>query len=190
MRGVFSEVRRILKDDGTLWLNLGDSYFGSWGNYGGHNRGNGTQRAITNGSQVENKAYEGKDKMRPATAGKHSTLKPKDLCGIPWRVAFALQADGWYLRSDIIWAKANCMPESVTDRPTRSKEYMFLLTKSERYYYDHEAIKEPCIYDTDGTGTEERKARQKDGAKSIPTTERHGIRPPKPDKQRGHSPAA
>ena len=80
-------------------------------------------------------------------------LKSKDLIGIPWRVALALQADGWYLRSDIIWAKQNCMPESVTDRPTRSHEYIFLLSKSERYFYDHEAIKEPCIYDVNGTGT-------------------------------------
>ena len=104
-------------------------------------------------------------------------LPSKNLIGIPWRVALALQADGWYLRSDIIWAKRNCMPESVTDRPTRSHEYIFLLTKSPKYYYDAEAIKEPCIYDVDGTGTAARKARQKDDAKSLPTIERAGIRP-------------
>lgn len=197
---VFREVRRVLKKDGTCWLNLGDSYFGSWGNYGGQNRGNGSQREIKNGSKVPNAAYEGKEQMRPATAGKHESLKQKDLIGIPWRVALALQADGWWLRSDIIWAKANCMPESVTDRPTRSHEYLFLLTKSASYYYDHEAIKEPCIYDVDGTGTEARKARQKDDAKSLPTSERAGIRPggyknsvnfdgknKGAEKQRGHS---
>ena len=187
LRLVFAEVRRVLRKDGTCWLNLGDSFFGSWGNYSGQNLGNGKQREIANGSQVPNHAYDGEETMRPPTAGKHPTLKPKDLCMIPARVALALQADGWWLRSDIIWAKQNCMPESVTDRPTRSHEYLFLLTKSERYHYDHEAIKEPCIYDLDGTGTAAHKARQKEGAKSLPTAERHGIRPPKEDKQRGHS---
>ena len=107
---VFREVRRVMRDDGTLWLNLGDSYIGS--GCGGSSEVGG--------------------------------LKPKDLCGIPWRVAFALQADGWYLRSDIIWNKPNPMPESVTDRPTKSHEYIFLLTKSPDYFYDAEAIKEPA----------------------------------------------
>ena len=107
MVALFREVWRVLADDGTLWLNIGDSY-------AGNNSGEG--------------------------------LKPKDLIGIPWRVAFALQADGWYLRSDIIWHKPNPMPESVTDRPTKSHEYLFLLTKSPRYYYDNEAIKEPALH--------------------------------------------
>ena len=102
MESVFREVWRVLADDGTLWLNIGDSYG-----------------------------------------------KEKQLIGIPWRLAFALQADGWYLRSDIIWAKPNPMPESVRDRPTKSHEYVFLLSKSPRYYYDHEAIKEPAIYSAD-----------------------------------------
>ena len=199
MRQVFAEVWRVLRDDGTLWLNLGDSYFGSWGNYSGENRGKGYQRIIVNGSQVPNPAYDGREKCRPSATKKHATLKPKDLIGIPWRVALALQADGWYLRSDIIWAKANCMPESVTDRPTRSHEYLYLLTKSERYHYDHEAIKEPCIYDVDGTGTAARKARAA-GNKLLPTGERNGIRPAGyknsvnfegknkgKEKQRGHS---
>jgi DNA modification methylase len=140
---VFREVRRVLKADGTCWLNLGDSYFGSWGNYSGGNRGKeGGQREIGRGSQVPNPAYDGLEKMRPPTSLKHPSLKPKDIVGIPWRVAFALQADGWYLRQDIIWAKPNPMPESVTDRCTKSHEYIFLLSKSERYYYNHEAIKE------------------------------------------------
>jgi DNA modification methylase len=143
---VFREVRRVLRGDGTCWLNLGDSYAGSWGNYGGKNRGAGTQRIIRNGSQVPNKAYDDLAHWRPPTAGKLGPgIKPKDLIGIPWRVAFALQADGWWLRQDIIWSKPNPMPESVTDRCTKAHEYLFLLTKSARYFYDAEAIKEPAI---------------------------------------------
>lgn len=124
---VFRQVWRVLKDDGTLWLNIGDSYAGSGkgpaGNLG----------ATHNERHME---------------GKHSAivpdgLKPKDLVGIPWRLAFALQSDGWYLRQDIIWAKPNPMPESVTDRCTKSHEYIFLMSKSRQYLYDHEAIKEP-----------------------------------------------
>lgn len=146
MVSVFREVRRVLRDDGALWLNLGDSYAGSWGNYGGQNRGNGKQRVRTNGSQVPNPAYDGLESYKPATASV-SGLKPKDLIGIPWRVAFALQADGWWLRQDIIWSKPNPMPESVTDRCTKAHEYVFLLTKSARYFYDAEAVKEECTPD-------------------------------------------
>ena len=125
---VFREVRRVLRKDGTLWLNLGDSYATT--------SGGGQQVAQTNtGAGLS---------CNRVGAGKIPGLKPKDLVGIPWRVAFALQADGWYLRSDIIWAKPNPMPESVTDRPTKAHEYLFLLTKSERYYYDAEAIAEPA----------------------------------------------
>ncbi len=113
-------------------------------------------------------------------------------------VAFALRADGWYLRSDIIWAKQNCMPESVTDRPTRSHEYLFLLSKSKTYYYDHEAIKEPCLYDVNGSGTASRKSRSDESLKSHPEGLRAGIRAggfkdaslmggKHSDKQRGHS---
>ncbi len=121
---VFREVRRVLRKDGTLWLNLGDSYARA----GGWSRGE-SGRAKSN---------IGNGTSQQLAAG----LKEKDLCGIPWRVAFALQADGWWLRSDIIWAKPNPMPESVTDRPTKSHEYLFLLTKSASYFYDAEAIKE------------------------------------------------
>lgn len=145
---VFREVCRVLKDDGTLWLNLGDSYAGSWGNYGGKNRGYGKQREIVIGSNVKQKAYEGKEHWKPPTANNLGNgIKPKDLIGIPWMVAFALRADGWYLRQDIIWAKPNPMPESVRDRCTKSHEYIFLLTKSAKYYYDYEAILEPANYD-------------------------------------------
>ena len=126
---VFREVRRVLRDDGTVWLNLGDSYTS-----GGRDTRDPGQSKI-------HPAFENWQKgNRPGTP---LGLKPKDLIGIPWRVAFALQADGWWLRSDIIWSKPNPMPESVTDRPTKSHEYLFLLTKGERYYYDAEAIKEP-----------------------------------------------
>ena len=141
---VFREVRRVLRDDGVLWLNLGDSYAGSWGNAGGQNRGNGHQRPITNGSMVKDQAERNGDFVPPGKYGFSSMgIKPKDLIGIPWRVAFALQADGWYLRSDIIWHKPNPMPESVTDRCTKAHEYVFMLTKSAKYFYDNEAVKEP-----------------------------------------------
>jgi len=109
---IFREARRVLRADGTLWLNLGDSY----GAIGGDTHSGFNMR--------------------------YTGLRPKNLIGIPWRVAFALQADGWYLRSDIIWSKPNPMPESVTDRPTKAHEYIFLMSKSEKYYYDQEAVKE------------------------------------------------
>ena len=134
---VFREVRRLLADDGTLWLNLGDSYAGSGKGRnadGSHQEGGkqGTSRGTIEGKLVKTHAPD---------------CKPKDLIGIPWRVAFALQADGWYLRQDIIWHKPNPMPESVTDRCTKAHEYIFLLSKSPRYYFDHEAIKEPVSPD-------------------------------------------
>lgn len=185
MVNVFRECHRVLRKDGTLWLNLGDSYASAWPCS--------RVSAIGNGS-LEN----GKRENRPARLP--AGLKEKDLIGIPWRVALALQADGWYLRSDIIWAKPNCMPESVTDRPTRSHEYIFLLSKSQKYFYDNEAIKEPCIYDVDGTRPAARKARAREDLKSHPSGERSGIRPggfknsvnfdgknKGNEKQRGHS---
>lgn len=124
---VFREVRRVLTKDGTLWLNLGDTFTSvRWGKGRGPAPTNtGNKKAITQSRIVPG-------------------LQPKQLIGIPWRVAFALQADGWWLRSDIIWAKPNPMPESVTDRPTKAHEYVFLLAKSERYYYDAKAVKEPA----------------------------------------------
>lgn len=127
---VFSEVRRVLRDDGTLWLNLGDSY----NTYGG-NRGE--------SAGINKNPQSAMPKVRKEYGLTVKSLKNKDLIGIPWMVAFALRADGWYLRSDIIWAKKNCMPESVTDRPTKGHEHIFLLSKSDRYFYDHQAIKEP-----------------------------------------------
>jgi hypothetical protein len=144
---VFREMRRVLRDDGTFWLNIGDSYAGSWGNYGGQNRGSGKQRDITTGSQAHQSAYDGLERWRPPTSQKLEGLKPKDLIGIPWMLAFALRADGWYLRSEIIWHKSNPMPESVKDRPTKAHEQIFLLSKSPKYCYNYEAIKEPFVTD-------------------------------------------
>ncbi len=120
---VFAEVKRVLKDDGVLWVNIGDAY--------------------TSGDR----GYRAPDKKNPVRAMVYRPetpegLKPKDLIGLPWRLAFALQSDGWYLRSDLIWHKPNCMPESVKDRPTRAHEYLFLFSKSEHYYYDNEAVRE------------------------------------------------
>jgi DNA modification methylase len=122
---IFREVKRVLRNDGTLWLNLGDCYNGSGGAGGDYNKG---------GLKEGQPKYPGR---------KIARLKPKDLVGIPWRVALALQADGWYLRSDIIWHKPNAMPESVKDRCTKAHEYIFLLSKSKKYYYDADAIREP-----------------------------------------------
>ena len=123
LAAVFREVRRVLTDDGTLWLNIGDSY--------------------TSG----NRTWRDNDKKNPARAMAYRPptppgLKAKDLIGVPWRLAFRLQSDGWYLRSDIIWHKPNCQPESVRDRPTRAHEYIFLFSREEKYYYDHQAVKE------------------------------------------------
>ena len=132
LRDLFRELRRVLRENGTAWLNLGDSYASDTKGSGG-----------TGKSTPAGTANDGNGQLFRARRVQHS-LKPKDLVGIPWRVAFALQDDGWWLRSDIVWAKPNPMPESVTDRPTRAHEFVFLLTKSERYLYDADAIKEPA----------------------------------------------
>ena len=125
LRLVFSEVRRVLSEEGTLWLNIGDCY--------------------TSG----NRGWRDSDKKNPARAMSYRPptpkgLKPKDLIGVPWRVAFALQAEGWHLRSDIVWYKPNRQPESVKDRPTQAHEYVFLFSKSEKYFYNYEAVREPA----------------------------------------------
>lgn len=124
LRTVFTEVRRVLRDDGVFWLNIGDGY--------------------TSG----NRRWRAPDKKNPARAmsvrpDTPDGLKPKDLMGIPWRLAFALQDDGWYLRADVVWNKPNAMPESVKDRPTRAHEYLFMFSKEERYFYDRQAVIEP-----------------------------------------------
>ncbi len=170
MLDVFREVKRVLRQDGTCWVNMGDCYAtgaGAVGNCpGGGERGarwtgdvdrlRDGKRGYRGGHPAETS---GKASPRIAAMGPMTQpnrmpiagLKPKDLVGMPWRLAFALQADGWYLRSDIIWHKPNPMPESVTDRPTKSHEYIFLLTKSERYFYDAKAIAEPCIAGDNGS---------------------------------------
>jgi len=136
MVAVFREVWRVLKPTGTVWMNLGDSYAANGTTGGGGAVDTRTDgRKTTPGDKVRGRKPEVRNARRIG-------LKAKDLVGIPWRVAFALQADGWYLRSDIIWSKPNPMPESVTDRPTKAHEYVFLLTKSPRYYYDADAIRE------------------------------------------------
>lgn len=138
MVAVFREVRRVLTDDGTLWLNLGDSY-------NAYNGGAGP------GSKLSRTQTDQRPQLSTGYGLQCKTLKPKDLVGIPWRVAFALQADGWYLRQDIVWHKPSPMPESVQDRCTKAHEYVFLLSKSARYYYDIEAVKEQATY----AGTEQ-----------------------------------
>jgi DNA modification methylase len=166
MVAVFREVRRVLRDDGTCWINLGDSYAravekGGSGPNGKHdfipdygkaraamaNNSNGREALPESAREGSSDGEVGRAD-RPGTRAIAGGLKPKDLVGIPWRVAFALQADGWYLRQDIIWAKPNPMPESVRDRCTKSHEYIFLLAKSERYYFDAEAIHEPFAEST------------------------------------------
>jgi DNA modification methylase len=129
LRGVFGDMRRVLREDGTFWLNVGDGY----------DAGTRATRAVNEQAGKQHGYWTESMINRRTQAG----LGPKQLLGMPWRIAFMLQADGWYLRSDIIWSKPNPMPESVTDRPTKAHEYVFLLTKSERYYYDADAIAEP-----------------------------------------------
>lgn len=146
---VFRECKRILRDDGTLWVNIGDSYSGS---------GNGSGDYREDGASISKNS----SKYGTHKPGTPSGLKPKDLIGIPWMLAFALRDDGWYLRQDIIWAKPNPMPESVKDRCTKAHEYIFLLTKSPKYYYDYEAILEPA------TGYDGRKdTKYKGGDKDV-----------------------
>lgn len=188
---VFREVRRVLRDDGTLWLNLGDSYVTNPGNGRGgegsgltrggkapHRSGVDKTRAARGLPHEANRTTDPKVKDRShATATsrglKVTDLKHKDLVGIPWMTAFALRADGWYLRSEIIWSKLNPMPESVTDRPTKAHEQIFLLSKSERYFYDHEAISEPAIRGAAGSRFDTGKTADHQLGRSS-SRERHG----------------
>jgi site-specific DNA-methyltransferase (adenine-specific) len=132
---VFSEVKRVLRDDGTLWLNIGDSY----ASFRDGKATPDTSRGQSTGTLVD----KGKASNRKASTFTNTSIKHKDLVGIPWMLAFALRADGWYLRQDIIWHKPNPMPESVRDRCTKAHEYIFLMSKSPKYYFDSEAMKEP-----------------------------------------------
>jgi len=165
MVALFREVWRVLADDGTLWLNIGDSYFP-------HNGSRGNKTPAGDSLRGRDNEYQPSPKINA------EGLKGKDLIGIPWRVAFALQADGWYLRSDIIWHKPNPMPESVTDRPTKSHEYLFLLSKSPRYYYDHEAVKEPVAGATVGRMKRGTSATHKN-INGAPGQTKHGLSKPR-----------
>jgi DNA modification methylase len=160
MVAVFREVRRVLRDDGTLWLNIGDSY-------NAYNGGAGPSSKLSRGAQTTARPM-----LSTGFGLQEKSLKPKDLMMVPARLAIALQDDGWWLRSDIIWAKPNPMPESVRDRPTSAHEHIFLLTKSARYYWDAEAVAEPSIYPDD-----DRKSRSENAHKSLPTELTNGIRP-------------
>ena len=155
---VFREVRRVLRGDGTLWVNIGDSYArnpvkGGSGPNGEHDSipDYGNARKIMSESRGSSDGAVGRGDRAPVRNGA-AGLKEKDLIGVPWMLAFALRDDGWYLRQDIIWAKGNCMPESVKDRCTKAHEYVFLLSKSPRYYYDADAIKEPASEGTHAPG--------------------------------------
>ena len=173
MVDVFREVRRVLRNDGTLWLNLGDTYSAQrWTKKG----------ETTTPAQPMNGMS---DTWRAIAPTKESGLPDKNLVGIPWHVAFALQADGWYLRQDIIWHKPNPMPESVTDRCTKAHEYIFLMSKNPNYYFDNESIKERSVWDVDGNGTIKRAERQREGLKSNPTEIKNGIRIKYPNGKHG-----
>lgn len=137
---IFREVKRVLKPEGTLWVNIGDTYYGSGGG-----RGSTYHDSRTDVVQSGNKGFNDMQ-FAPVLTTPREDLKPKDLIGIPWMLAFALRKDGWYLRQDIIWHKPNPMPESVKDRCTKSHEYVFMLSKSPKYYFDHDAIQEPVNY--------------------------------------------
>ena len=183
---IFRELKRILRGDGTVFLNLGDSYMSGGPRHTGRNDTNRKTPGGRGGS------FRGGDRsvIPCGISGKYQP-KPKDLVGIPWRVAFALQADGWYLRSDIIWSKPNPMPESVTDRPTKSHEYIFLLSKSGKYYYDAEAIKESPTESTLVRIRQRNFSNQaggpKDGINPNRSMRRALENLHKKDKQRGHS---
>lgn len=151
---VFREVRRVLRDDGTLWLNMGDSYAGSWGAQSRGGPPSASSTLVGNGHRGGGPKIRGLSSVQVAAAPKRTRtggvthldgIKPKDLMGMPWMLAFALRADGWWLRSSIVWSKPNPMPESIRDRPTSAHEHVFLLTKRPRYFYDAEAIKEDAL---------------------------------------------
>jgi site-specific DNA-methyltransferase (cytosine-N4-specific) len=180
MRAVFAEVRRVLADDGTLWLNLGDSYSGSWGNQG-RKPERGTQRPITTGmiQPVADGRY-GDPGASNTGAMKPGAPPAKNLLGMPWRVAFALQDDGWILRNDIIWAKPNGMPESITDRLSTKHEHVFMLSKARRYWFDLEPLREPAVTTRPGALSWSRDSKEAD----VPGHSMRQHRADRPQKRR------
>tara|TARA_R100001594_G_scaffold37735_2_gene68239 strand:+ start:2809 stop:3717 length:909 start_codon:yes stop_codon:yes gene_type:complete len=150
LTGLFNKSKRILKDDGTVWVNIGDTYFGA---KGGHWDG---------GNSITNDATGSNYRMQRKAPPKHPRLKTKDLTGVPWMFAFSMQKDGWYLRQDIIWHKPNPMPEAVRDRCVKSHEYIFLFSLKPKYYFDHEAIQEKAKYSGDN------RTLRKDSRRDIP----------------------
>lgn len=172
---IFNEVKRVLKKDGTIWLNLGDTY--ATGFKGGMKASPG------------DKSYTNRGGINLDIRKQNHGVKPKDLIGIPWRIAFALQADGWWLRCDIVWSKPNPMPESVTDRPTKSHEYIFLLTKSPNYFYNAEAIKETRVtFENRPDGTYRNHYFGYDSKyNDLPVSAHSFGKKKSSDKQRGHS---
>jgi DNA modification methylase len=155
---LFNKSKRVLKDDGTLWLNIGDTYFGA---KGGHWEG---------GNSITNDATGGNYRMQRKAPPKHPRLKTKDLTGVPWMLAFSLQKDGWYLRQDIIWHKPNPMPEAVKDRCVKSHEYIFLLSLKPKYYFDYEAIQEKAVYTGDNRASRGDSRRDEPLAASMAAT--------------------
>lgn len=194
MVALFRDLRRVLRPDGTCWLNLGDSYAGSWG---AQARGDDYPGGLEGGATLSARSIAAHPKGGSGTgsARRFPGLKPKDLIGIPWRVAFAIQEDGWWLRGDQVWAKANGMPESTRDRPTRAHEFVFLLTKSDAYYYGYDDVKMPSV--PESVERLERAMRSRlDQGDSPLVLSGAGYAPPgqpphqsarKSDKQRGHT---
>jgi DNA modification methylase len=189
--GVFREVRRVLRSDGTLWVNYGDAYAGSWGA-----QGRGDKRSeMEIGDRIEGHRRKtlseqqiiAHPKRAQTGSRKRTGCKAKDLIGLPWMLAFALRADGWWLRQDIIWSKPNPMPESVTDRCTKAHEYVFMLSKSEHYHYDQEAIKEPSTWDPGNTKMPDGWDTAASGHGTFHRNGREKGAPKRTDKQRGHS---
>ena len=172
---IFGEIKRVLRPDGTVWLNLGDSYWGSGGVSGQ------SPEALNLGKTRAERIYASEGITRNL---KSDYLKPKDLIGIPWRVAFALQANGWYLRQDIIWHKPNPMPESVKDRCTKAHEYIFLLTKSKKYFYDYKAIQEP-IKDVSIARAFRGLSEENKWNEGAPGSTAHSISKPRPNVPKG-----
>ena len=155
---LFNKSKRVLRDDGTLWLNIGDTYFGA---KGGHWDG---------GNSITNDGTGSIYRMKRKAPPKHHRIKTRDLCGIPWMLAFALQKDGWYLRQDIIWHKPNPMPEAVKNRCVKSHEYIFLLSLQPQYYFDYKAIQEKSVYAGDNTALRSDNRRDEPLASSIAAT--------------------